>query len=36
MLTRRGWAMAVAGLILAGLGLVNWLVGFLLTGMGLF
>ena len=32
MLTRRGWAMAVAGLILAGLGLVNWLDGFAYLG----
>lgn len=32
MLTRRGWAMAVAGLILAGLGLINWLDGFAYLG----
>ncbi len=35
MLTRRGWAMAVAGLILAGLGLVNWLDGFAYLGFSL-
>ncbi|MCE2805911.1 MAG: DUF58 domain-containing protein [Gemmataceae bacterium] len=32
MLTRRGWAMAVAGLILVGLGLINWLDGFAYLG----
>ncbi len=35
MLTRRGWGMAVLGVILAGLGLINWIDGLAFLGFAL-